>query len=165
LIARLHVEKEDKMSSYYHFHKQQANEQIQARLQEAESHRLSKQGNDHSPLSILLKLTLPLLVGVAVAILLLTSCTTGDARADDSANRAVAPSKVTMAERIHFQDAQETTSEADRVDPNVEAMTMAERISFQDRRDGHLIGEQVAEQSSDWTMAERIQFHDRIWGQ
>jgi hypothetical protein len=153
------------MSGYYHFHKQQANEQVQARLQEAESHRLSKQGNGRSTVSFILKLTFPLLVGVAVAILLLTGCASGDARAEDSANRAVETSKVTMAERIHFQDAREARFEVDRENPNVEAMTMAERISFQDKRDAYSFGDKAMEQSSEWTLAERIQFHDRIWRQ
>jgi hypothetical protein len=153
------------MSSYYHIHKQQAKEQIQARLKEAESHRLSKQGNGHSPLSFLLKLALPLLFGVVVAILLLTGCTTGDVRSEDSASRAAAPSKLTMAERVHFQDARETRFEVDQENPKVEEMTMAARVSFQDKRDGYFFGELVAEQLSDWTIAERIQFHDRIWGQ
>lgn len=150
------------MNSYYHFQKQQANEQIEARLQEAESHRLSKQGNDHSPLSFLLKLTLPLLVGVAVAILLLTSCTSGGAWAEDSASRASTASRVTMAERIHFQDARETKFEVDQEISDVEEMTMAARILFQDKRDLSFIEEQVVKPSSDLTMAERLQFHDRI---
>jgi hypothetical protein len=63
---------EQKMNSNYHFQKHQANEQIQARLQEAEDHRLSKQANGDSSLSLLVLLAIPLLVGISVAFFLLT---------------------------------------------------------------------------------------------
>lgn len=154
------------MNSNYYFQKQQADEQIQTRLKEAEYHRQSKQGSDGSPLSFLMMIAIPLLmVGISVAILLLAGCTTGDVLSEESASRADANSETTMAERIHFQDTRVTRSEVYQEDTSVGEMTMAARILFQDKQDGRFVEEQVVEPSSVWTIAERIQFHDRIWGQ
>lgn len=153
------------MNSHYHFHKQLANEQVQARLQEAENHRMGRHGNSRSSLYLLVKLTFPLLVGLAVVILLLSSCTPGDVLSEKSDSHAVAAPAMTMAERIHFQDSRETKFEVNQENSSVEEMTLADRIFFQDKRDEYLFGELVGRQSSDWTMAERIQFHDRIWRQ
>lgn len=150
------------MNSHYHFQKQQANEQIQARLQEAEDHRLSKQGNGDSSLSFLITVTIPILVGICVAFFLLTGCTTGDVVAEESARRVDANSKTPLSERIHFQDARDTKLETNRESASVGEMTIAARILFQDKQDGYLVEEQGVEPSSNWTLAERIQFHDRI---
>ena len=60
------------MSGYYEWQKQQANEQIQARLREAESHRLASQVDGRSPLPTIIKLAVPILIGVAISIFLIT---------------------------------------------------------------------------------------------
>lgn len=59
------------MSSYYQFQSQQAVERIQARRQEAENHRRSRQEDGRSLYSFLVNLTLPVLTGALFAILLL----------------------------------------------------------------------------------------------
>lgn len=60
------------MSSNYEWLKQQSNERVQARLQEAKEHRRAKQGNSRSPLPLPLKIMVPALVGTIVAFWLLT---------------------------------------------------------------------------------------------
>lgn len=150
------------MNSNYHFQKHQANEQIETRLQEADYHRMSKKENDRTSVSFLTMLTVPLLVGILVAILLLTGCTPGDVLLEEAAGRADTAPETSMADRIHFQDARVTRFEAYQEETSVGEMTLAARIHFQDKQDGEPNEEQVVETWSDWTMAERIQFRDRI---
>ena len=128
------------MNSNYEWQKHQANERVQARLQEAEAHRQAKQtkqGNGRSQFPLPWSIVIPALAGIFVAIWLLTSCS---------------PNAGTMEKK------EATTS-------YTTGMTMADRIRFQDERDAYL-KEETAVVSEDpaagWTMADRIRFQDRI---
>ena len=131
------------MNSNYEWQKHQANERVQARLQEAEAHRQAKQarqGNDRSQFPFPLSIVIPALVGIFVAIWLLTSCT---------------PNAGIMEKK------EETTS-------YTTGMTMADRIRFQDERDAYLKEETAVNISlpvSSLTMADRIRFQDWLWEQ
>lgn len=150
------------MSTNYHWHKQQANARVQARLREAEEHRRAKQANGLSTSSFVLRL-IPVLVGVIVAIWLLTGCAaSNDLR--ESKEIAVTPETgLTMADRIRFQDEREAILETDSQIPQLAGRSMTDRIRFQDERDSRLRNGTVREQQAVWTMVERIRFHDALW--
>ncbi|MBE2224750.1 MAG: hypothetical protein IAF02_24635 [Anaerolineae bacterium] len=131
------------MNSNYEWQKHQANERVQARLQEADAHRQAKQakqGNGRSQFPLPLRIVIPALVGIFVALWLLTSCTPD---ADMMENKEVSASYTT-------------------------GMTMADKIQFQDKRDVYLREETVVNSSQpvpSLTMADRIRFQDRLWEQ
>ena len=60
------------MNGFYEWQKQRAKEQIQARLREAENHRLAKQQFGRSPLPTIIKVAVPVLIGVIMSIFLIT---------------------------------------------------------------------------------------------
>lgn len=124
------------MNSNYEWQKHQANERVQARLQEAEAHRQAKQAGNQSSFPPLLKLMIPILTGVIFAIWLLTSCT----------------------------PLQDTKAGAEASSDHL-AVTMADRIRFQDEQDRYLWVETAVVSegpTARWTMADRIRFQDRI---
>ncbi|MBK8127999.1 MAG: hypothetical protein IPK53_03345 [bacterium] len=127
------------MDSNYEWQKHQAKERAQSRLEEAEAHRLAKQVSTPSSFPLLLKVMLPIVAGVIVAIWLLTSCAP---IADTSIETAGAANhtQVTLAERIRFQDARDSYlagTSAVTVGMPAPLWTMGDRIRFQDRFDEH----------------------------
>jgi len=150
------------MSTNYHWHKQQANDRGQARLREQKEHRRAKQANDRSTSSFVLKL-IPVLVGVIVAIWLLTGCAAGHDLRESEEAAATHETGLTMADRIRFQDEREVILGTHSQVPQLAGRSMADRIHFQDERDSRLKDGTVSRQQAVWTMAERIRFHDALW--
>lgn len=150
------------MSTNYQWHKQQANDRVQARLREAEDHRRAKQANGRSTSSFVLKLV-PVLVGVIVAIWLLTGCAASHDWRESEEVAATHETGLTMADRIRFQDEREAILGTDSQVPQLAGRSMADRIHFQDERDSRLKDGTVSGQPAVWTMAERIRFHDALW--
>ena len=150
------------MSTNYHWHKRQATERVQARLRDAEEHRRVKQGQGRSTPPFALKL-IPVLVGVILAIWLLTGCTANDNPQVKEESPTVHETGLTMADRIRFQDKLEAIPGTDSQMSQVAAMSMAARIHFQDTRNGRPIYETAVGQQAVWMVAERIRFHDRLW--
>ncbi len=150
------------MSTNYHWHKRQATERVQARLRDAEEHRRAKQGKGRSTPPFALKF-IPVLVGVILAIWLLTGCTANIKPQEKEASPAVHETGLTMADRVRFQDKLEAIPGTDSQMSQAAAMSMAARIRFQDERTGRPIYETAVGQQAVWTMADRIRFHDRLW--
>lgn len=104
------------MNGNYEWQKRQANERVQARLQEANAHRQANKNTTRQPLFFFLKVAIPLLVGAVIVIWLLTGCNAITDVQVVEAETAVFTSTVhssrhsgwTMAERIRFQDKRET---------------------------------------------------------
>lgn len=135
------------MDGNYEWQKHRANERLQARLQEAEAHRQAKQGNGRrTPFSLPLKIAVPALVGVLIAIWLLTGCTTTAEPTAPEPETAV----VLAADSPGY------------------GQRMVERIRFQDKREMYLAEDTAvkpqATQRPVWTMADRIRFQDRVEG-
>lgn len=119
------------MNSNFEWQKHQANERVQARLQDGAAHRRAKQGNDRVPFALPVRMAILVGVGVMVAIWLLTSCTTAAGTMEvDSETAVVAADGQAAREEIEI----ETEIEAGKAT----RWTMAERISFQDRREQYL---------------------------
>ncbi|MBX3058222.1 MAG: hypothetical protein KF770_17300 [Anaerolineae bacterium] len=132
------------MDGNYEWQKNRANERIQARLQEAEAHRQGKQGNGRTPL-LPLKVIIPVLMGMIIAMWLLTGC--GPA----GGTVAVEPETAVITAAAYPLSGQR----------------MAERIRFQDKRENYLREETAVKPAAPrpvWTMADRIRFQDRVEG-
>lgn len=153
------------MSSHYNFQKQQANEQIQARYQEAEAHRMAKEANGGSSFQSSIILIVPALVGLVVVFLLLTGCSPDPGPQADVEAPTNNSKAINMDDRIRFQDKLEAPSFVDNNPPATEANTMADWIQFQDKRDPSLNGPSTSESGAESPMAEKIEFHDRILDQ
>lgn len=157
------------MNNNYEWQTHQVNEQHQARLDEAATHRQLREGNGRSPFSLSLKMMVPVLVGVILVIWLLTGCTVDDSGGERPEDAATQPTGVTMADRIHFQDSLDlrVNREMPKNNRSASPWTMADRIHFQDSQDLHVNREMSKNNrpNSPWTMAERIHFQDRIWAQ
>lgn len=133
------------MDGNYEWQKNRANERIQARLQEAEAHRQAKQGHGRTSLHLPLKVIIPALVGMIIAMWLLTGCS---------------PAAGSVA-------AEPETAVITAADSSLSGQRMAERIRFQDKRENYLREETAvkpAAQRPVWTMADRIRFQDRVEG-
>jgi len=121
------------MSNNYEWQKHQANERVQARFQEADTHRQTKQAGDERPLLTTLKMIVMVGVGAIVAIWMLAGCTTPVVEAYPNSE----VSGLTLAEKIDFQDARAqemawyTTSSSQ--EAPLPTWTMADRIRFQDQ--------------------------------
>lgn len=133
------------MDGNYEWQKNRANERIQARLQEAEAHRQAKQGHGRTSPPLPLKVVIPALVGMIIAMWLLSSCS---------------PAGGSVA-------AEPETAVITAADSSLSGQRMAERIRFQDKREMYLREDTAvrpAAQQPVWTMAERIHFQDRVEG-
>jgi len=95
-------QKERIMSNNYEWQKYQANGRVQARFQEAETHRQMKLAGDKRPFLPTLKIIM-VGVGALVAIWLLVGCTAPVVEAYPNSEVA----GLTLAEKIHFQDQNE----------------------------------------------------------
>jgi hypothetical protein len=150
------------MSSNYQWQKQQAHEQVHARLQEAEAHRRTKANNGRSALPGALAIVIPALVGAVVAIWLLTGCAPYDGPVANAAPPVSPAVEMTMADRVRFQDKLEASRATRGRAPDVPRLTMADRILFQDERSVRPRDEAVMVERPAWTMAARLRFHDRL---
>jgi preprotein translocase subunit SecY len=148
------------MSSNYQWQQHQANERIQARLKEAEQHRSAKQENGRETFSPL-KIMIPGLIIVIVALWLLTNCTTNTSLTGSAVRPYEYSPNLTIVEPISFQDEREAIYEIGRKDYNADVMKMAARIHFQDDEERHSTTEEtVVELQKNWTMADRIRFQE-----
>lgn len=159
------------MSNNNEWQTHQVKQRIQARLDEAETHRQLKGVNGRSAFPLPLKMIIPMLGGLIIIIWLLTGCAPNEALTERAEVTTANNSEITMADRIQFQDARDEKYFGDEQFGNHQlaesknpVTTMADRIRFQDTRDVALAQPRRTTASA-WTMKERILFHDRIWEQ
>lgn len=150
------------MSSNFEWQKRQANEHVQLRLQEATEHRRARQGQVRASFSRSLRMIIPVLVGLIIAIWLLTGCTSADDSVVEANTAVKRTGALTIADRIRFQDKLEADLGAETDVSNVAELTMAARIQFQDKREFYLEARTALPTQTTWTMADRIRFHDRM---
>ena len=149
------------MSSYYNFQNQQANEQLQARYQAAEAHRMAKEANGPSSLTASMRVLVPALIGLVVVFFILTGCSPDYEPTADVEAPTYDSNTINMGERIQFQDRLEAPSFVDNVPAVDVSSTMADRIEFQDSRDASLAGQpNLVVESDSNGMADRIEFQD-----
>lgn len=133
------------MDGNYEWQKNRANERIQARLQEAEAHRQAKEEHGRTSPPLPLKVIIPALVGMIIAMWLLSGCSP-------------------VVEPVA---AEPETAVITAADSSLSGQRMAERIRFQDKRENYLREETAVKPAAPrpvWTMADRIRFQDRVEG-
>lgn len=150
------------MSSNFEWQKRQANERVQLRLHEAAQHRRARQGQSRAALPLAVKMMIPVLAGIVLAIWLLTGCAASDASTMEVEMVDQSSVELTVADRIRFQDKLEANLVTEETVSPVTRLTMADRILFQDRRELSLVEKTGALSQPVWTMVERLRFHDRI---
>lgn len=141
------------MNSNYQWQKHQANERVQAHLREAAEHRRVKQANSQSLAPAPWKMMIPILVGVAVALWLLTSCANYNEPVGKVEASAYHASQTTMAERIRFQDKRDENLLLSRDAYRAARWTMAERIRFQDKRGESQLVSRDSSHAAGWIIA------------
>ena len=88
------------MSNNYEWQKHQVNERVQARFQEAETHRQLKQAGYERPFLPTLKMIIMVGIGAIIVIWLLAGCAPLVVEAHPNSE----VSGLTLVEKIHFQD-------------------------------------------------------------
>jgi hypothetical protein len=150
------------MSSNFEWQKRQANERVQLRLHEAAEHRRVRQGRGRTSFSNVVRIIIPTLVGLVVAIWLLTGCASTSGTEAEAEMNAAGVEALSMADHIHFQDKLEANLEVGTTFSDAAALKMAARIRFQDKRESYLEERAALQTQPIWTMADRIRFHDGI---
>ncbi|HLF90666.1 MAG TPA: hypothetical protein VI451_17095 [Anaerolineales bacterium] len=134
------------MSSNFEWQKHQVNERIQGALQDAASHRLSREGSrGKSFLAFSFKAVFLLGIVWFFIGLLLASCTPVEPAIAVNTHSQTdvqpgAPSTLSMAEKIRFQDRlweQALANGGFKPVKTTPAWTMADRIRFQDRLENY----------------------------
>ncbi len=148
------------MNSNYQWQKHQANERVQSHLREATEHRRVKQAKSQSLAPAPWKMMIPILIGVAVTLWLLTGCANYNEPVGKVEASAYHAPETTMAERILFQDKLDGNLLISREASHAAKWTMAERVLFQDKRGESLLVSRDSSHAGGWTMAKRIRFQD-----